>query len=276
MSHIPVLLQESLEYLKAKQGQKFIDGTAGSGGHAWGIVTLNPAARVLAIDRDPAVAVRAHERIKLVQGNYAELDQLAREHNFLEADGVILDLGFSSLQLDDPTRGFAFQTEGPLDMRYDQRQSLTAAEVVNRYPEVRLAEIFRDFGEERSARQIARTIVTQRRQAPINTTAQLRRLIPGPSRVRRVFQSLRIEVNRELEHLRQGLSKNLVVLRPGGRLVVISFHSLEDRIVKHMFREWVSGGLALALTKKPVRPSDDEMRVNPRSRSAKLRAVEKS
>jgi 16S rRNA (cytosine1402-N4)-methyltransferase len=307
--HVPVLLKETLEYLNVDKGLRFIDGTAGSGGHIFGIIEANPKAEILGIDLDQASLddlQRAvdqkglSQKIRLAQGSYRDFDKIANAQNFGASDGILLDLGFSSSQLDDPARGFSFQTEGPLDMRYDTQAYLTAEEVVNRYHAKRLEEVISEYGEERFARRIAAGIIIARKIDPIKTTSKLgeivRRAIPLPVRfkandnIRRVFQAIRVEVNHELDNLKEFLPKALDALNPGGRLVIISFHSLEDRIVKEFFNEQAkecvcppefptcvcekSSSLRI-LTRKPVTASEPEILINSRSKPAKLRVIEK-
>lgn len=307
--HTPVLLSEVLKYLNVNRGEKFIDGTVGDGGYAQAILESNKKAKVLGIDLDQASLSKLRERFaernldqrfEGVSGNYAAIGKIAQAHGFAPASGVVLDLGFSSGQVDDPRRGFSFQTEGPLDMRYDQSQKRTAAEIINFYSSDRLEKIIREFGEERYSRNIAKKIIAARETDKIETTGRLAQIIrravpPGPNMrvndsVRRVFQALRIEVNDELDNLRQALPQIMDILTLGGRVVVLSFHSLEDRIVKEFFKfevlgcvcpksfpECVCGKIPrlAILTKKPVTALEPEIGQNPRSKPAKLRAAEK-
>lgn len=300
--HIPVLLSAVLAWLQARPGGVYIDGTVGGGGHAEAILRASaPDGRLLGLDRDPAALEVAAkrlapfgDRVTLRHGSFADLAALAAD--FAPADGVLLDLGLSSLQLANPGRGFSFAQEGPLDMRFDPTEDTpTAADLVNTLSVKELTEIFYRYGEERQARRIAEAIVAAR---PIRTTTELAHLVErvaGGRRERihpatRVFQALRIAVNRELEALEVALPQALEVLKPGGRLVVISFHSLEDRIVKHFLQResrdclcppeipvCVCGHRAQlrVLTPKPVRPSEAEVAANPRARSARLRAAQK-
>lgn len=301
--HIPVLLREVLDGLKVQPGGRYIDATVGGGGHAAAILERSaPDGRLLGIDRDPEVLERARERLRpfgervvLAHGSYAELRRLAVRHDFLEVDGILFDLGLSSWQLSDPHRGFSFQIEGPLDMRYDPGQGIPASEIVNRWPEKELAALIRRYGEERYARRIARAIVRHR---PIWTTTELAALIArmvGRGRddlhpATRTFLALRIAVNDELSALEQALPQAVSLLKPGGRLVVIAFHSLEDRIVKTFFQREARDCLCppqvpvctcghratlRLITRKPIRPSEEEVRVNPRARSARLRIAER-
>lgn len=263
-----------------------MDGTVGLGGHAAAVLRMSaPDGRLLGFDRDSETLERARqrladegERVRLEVANFREIpDRLGEER----ADGILLDLGISSVQLDDPERGFSFQGDGPLDMRMDRRGGETAADVVNLMGEGDLADVIYEFGEERASRRIARAIVRARERQPIETTKELadvvRRAAP-PSRRRgfhpatRTFQALRIHVNRELEGLGDALEKIAQCLAPAGRLAVIAFHSLEDRVVKTTFRELARRGFTL-LTRKPVRPSEDETSRNPRARSARLRTL---
>lgn len=306
--HVPVLLKESLHYLNAASGGKFIDGTAGDGGHTLGLLRASSGTEVLAIDWDGQAVRRLEEKLKdenldkrcaVLQGNYADISKLA-DSNFRAVDGIILDLGFSSRQIDEPARGFSFQQSGPLDMRYDIGNKLTAEQVVNRYTETKLTEVIKKYGEEKFSKRIASEIVAFRKISPITDTAQVFRLItqalPGKFKhkaqdaARRVFQALRIEVNHELDNLRQALPQLLGILKPGGRMVIISFHSLEDRIVKQFFAQEAKDCVCppefpacvcsktsrlRVLTRKPVQASEEEIKINPRSNSAKLRAAEK-
>ena len=286
-SHTPVLLDETLRYLNPQPGGRFIDATLGAGGHARAILErTSPGGPLLATDRDPSVLEHARAvlevfvpRLQLVQANFSEIDIVARQHGFLDVDGVLADIGVSSMMLDDPSRGFSFMREGRLDMRMDQTQDLDASEVVNTYGEKEIADILFQFGEERRSRPIARSIVRSR---PLSTTTDLVRAVESvmgaprfgqihPST--RTFQALRIFVNDELGGLEKFIDGAMAIVRPGGRIVVIAFHSLEDRIVKNKFRSSTVPGKPL--TKKVVIASDDERRQNPRSRSAKLRAWER-
>jgi 16S rRNA (cytosine1402-N4)-methyltransferase len=307
--HVPVLSKEVLFYLDAKKGEKFIDCTAGGGGHIFALNHVNPKAQILGIDLDQAsqdnlqkeVGQRGlGQKVKLVRGNYKDIDKIADAEQFGALSGILADLGFSSDQLEDSARGFSFQQDSPLDMRFDQNSRLTAAEVINRYHQKELEKVILELGEERFYRRIASNIVASRKTKPIETTAQLaqavRTAIPAPVRfkaadsIRRVFQAVRIEVNSELENLKAFLPKALNLLAPNGRLVIISFHSLEDRIVKEFFRQQAKdcvcppsfptcvcdkASVIRILTRKPVTASEGEIAENPRSRPAKLRAAEK-
>jgi 16S rRNA (cytosine1402-N4)-methyltransferase len=285
--HEPALLAESMELLGVRPGGLWVDGTVGAGGHAAEILRRSaPGGRLLACDRDADALRAAAEtlapfgaRARLLHADYRALPDVLDG----PADGILLDLGISSMQLDRPERGFALGSDGPLDMRMDQRGGVTAAEVVNRLPEAELADIIYRYGEERASRRIARRIVEARRRAPLRTTQELAAVVrAAASRPRGgridpatlTFQALRIHVNRELEGLGEALARLARQLAPGGRMAVIAFHSLEDREVKHAFRALSTAGFRL-LTRKPVRPGEAELRRNPRARSARLRAVER-
>ncbi len=299
--HVPVLRTEVVHLLAPKPDGIYVDGTVGLGGHAAAILSACPEVRLVGIDRDPTALAHAREnlsrfgdRVTLIHGNYRDLVSILSDLGIAAIDGFFLDLGLSSLQLDTPDRGFSFRTDGPLDMRMDPTQGRPAAELVNAASVEEIARILRDYGEERFASRIARAIVAAR---PIATTSELaavvRRAIPRRFHERRIdpatrtFQALRIAVNDELRNLRDGLADGFVALNPGGVIAVISFHSLEDRIVKHFFRklaiphyESLAPGpphpaQAEILTKKPLRPSEEEIKQNPRARSAKLRACRK-
>ena len=306
--HVPVLAEEVRELLAVQPGETIVDGTFGAGGHSRLLAAdLQGSGKLVAIDRDPTVRsyfdrVKASTRgvqMRFLRGDYAVvLSQLAG--NGVRADAVLLDLGLSSMQVDRPERGFSYATDAPLDMRMDASAELSAADVIATWEERELETIFRRYGEERYARQIARAIVRRRGEAPIERTGQLvdvvRASIPAPARfgdghpAKRVFQALRIEVNHELESLEAGLPAAFEMLRPGGRLVVISFHSLEDRIVKRFLRDRARGCTCppefpicvcghepelRILTPKLVRPSAREIDHNPRASSARLRAAVK-
>lgn len=287
-SHTPVLLEEVIRFLVPHPGGSFIDATLGGGGHSRAILDrITPGGRLLAIDQDEGVLAARKEDfgplsspVLFVHSNFKEVAALAERYGFLECDGILADIGISSMMVDDASRGFSFMREGPLDMRMDRNNPLTAAEVVNTYSEKDIADILYKFGEERRSRPIARSIVRSR---PLRTTTDLTRAIAriagSPRRgqihpATRTFQALRIYVNDELNSLEKFLDSSMSVVRSGGRIVVISFHSLEDRIVKQKFRApSVSGQV---LTKKVVVAGQEEVDANPRSRSAKLRAWERS
>ena len=305
--HIPVLAREVVGHLSSvKPLERMIDGTLGNGGHTRMMLEQNPQLHVLGIDRDSAALERAEknlaefgDRFTAVHGEFADLDMLAKEHDWDSVDAVLLDIGVSSPQIDDPSRGFSFRNDGPLDMRMDRTGKLTASRVVNMYAEEDLAKIFYEYGELHESRQLARAIVQARELKPLATTAELAAVcdkvlrkkrpgeLPSPTRV---FQALRIEVNGELKQLESGLLAAENILRAGGRLAVISFHSLEDRIVKNFFREAAKEcicppGLPVCVCNNharfsvPVRgvitAAEDELSANRRSASAKLRIADR-
>ncbi|MBI3363005.1 MAG: 16S rRNA (cytosine(1402)-N(4))-methyltransferase RsmH [Chloroflexi bacterium] len=303
MTHIPVLLQETIAGLAVRPGGKYIDGTIGAGGHAAAILALSaPDGELLGLDRDPAALDAAREtlreygdRVSFAHASYVEMGRAARDRGWGAVNGVLLDLGLSSLQLADAARGFTFNADGPLDMRFDLSAPTTAGDLVNDLPPDELADIIFRFGEERHGRKIARAIAAAR---PINTTGELAGIIAGAVGGRRgrvhpatrTFQALRIAVNDELDAISAVLPIAVDLLAPGGRLAVITFHSLEDRIVKDHFRLLARGpaydpsrpappaehrALVREVTRKPIVPSDEEVDRNPRSRSAKLRIAEK-
>ena len=279
-----------MELLAVSPGGLYVDGTVGPGGHAQELLARSaPSGRLIAVDRDAETLVKASARLapfgdraQLLHADYRELPRLLAGE---APDGVLLDLGVSSVQLDDPERGFSFSREGPLDMRMDRGGGESAADVVNRLPAEELADLIYQFGEERFSRRVARAIVAARQRAPITTTSELAAIVRRavrPSRrhgldpATRTFQALRIRVNRELEGLGATLLSLARCLRSGGRMAVISFHSLEDREVKQAFRALAAGEGFRLLTRKPIRPSAAESHANPRSRSARLRAIERS
>jgi 16S rRNA (cytosine1402-N4)-methyltransferase len=283
--HVPVLLPEALELLAVRPGGFYVDGTLGLGGHAAAILERSaPDGRVLGVDRDSEALAHAAERLlpfgaraELRHADYRELPGLLGGRR---PDGVLLDLGVSSLQLDVPERGFSFRVAGPLDMRMDRSGGESAAEVVNRWPEARLAELIERWGEEPAARRIARAVVEARRRGTLRTTSELADVVRraagrgrrGIDPATRTFQALRIHVNRELEGLGQALAQLAVSLAAPGRLVVIAFHSLEDREAKQALRALPRPEFRV-LTPKPLRPGAAELASNPRARSARLRAV---
>jgi 16S rRNA (cytosine1402-N4)-methyltransferase len=310
--HVPVLLKETLDGLRVREGGVYIDGTVGAGGHASAILEQAKGVRLLGLDVDPTALEIAGRRLlpyieqgraRLVRSNFSDLDSVAESEGFAPASGVLLDLGVSSMQLDTPERGFSFRAGGPLDMRLDPSGQVTAADLVNTLPESELADLIYKYGEEPASRRIARRIVEARRNGQITTTDQLRSIVYGAVGGRtagrsrsaihpatRTFQALRIAVNRELQVLEEGLASAVKVLEPGGRLAVISFHSLEDRIVKLFIRQEQKGCICppelptcvcgrkptlRAINRRPVEASDAEARRNPRSRSAKLRVAER-
>ncbi len=290
--HLPVLLAEVLAFLAPRPGGCYCDGTVGGGGHAEAILAASaPDGVLLGVDRDGETLAAAADRLRpfggrarLMHGDYRDLAALAAAAGLGVFDGILLDLGVSSLQFDDPARGFGFRHDGPLDMRMDRTGGgSTAADLLRRASAVELEAILQDFGEERWARRIARALVSARARGAIATTAELaglvERVIPRrawPPRIHpatRTFQALRIAVNRELEGLGIGLEGAAALLKPGGRLAVISFHSLEDRAVKTTFRRLAADRAMEILTRKPVTPGAEELAANPRARSAKLRAI---
>jgi 16S rRNA (cytosine1402-N4)-methyltransferase len=290
MVHEPVMVAEVLEHLDPSRGGVFVDCTVGLGGHARALL-LGGASRLIGLDRDPAAVDAARnalsefgERVEVVHSDYRRLGAVLDERGVTKVDGVLMDLGVSSMQLDEPGRGFSFRQDDPLDMRMDTTAGPTAAEALREVDERTLADLIYEFGEERHSRRIARAIVAAREQAPLDTTGRLadivRRAIPrkGYSRIdpaTRTFQAIRIWVNGELEGLDTFLTDATRRLAMNGRLAVITFHSLEDRIAKHTLRALQAEGFGLRIrTKRPVVPGEAEIERNPRARSAKLRAAE--
>lgn len=306
--HTSVLLEETIEGLNIRPDGIYIDGTLGGGGHTFEICKRLTSGRVIGIDQDEAAIQAAGERLKafedkvtIVRSNYSDLKSILEQQHIQKADGIILDLGVSSYQLDNAERGFSYQSDSLLDMRMDRRQTLTAREIVNGYSEMELYRIIRDYGEDQFAKNIAKHIVQARKEKPIETTEQLNEVIKAaiPAKIRavgghpskRTFQAIRIECNRELEVLKDSLEDMIELLSPQGRLCIITFHSLEDRIVKTMFRRnenpcicpphfpaCVCGLQARGrvITRKPILPSEEEMQENSRSKSAKLRIFERT
>ena len=292
--HIPVMLSQVLHFLNPQPGERFIDCTLGLGGHSEAILTrTTPNGELLGLDQDPAALELSRERlgsfgrrVTLVHANFEQIGEQARSHGFVDVDGVLFDLGISSLQLGRSERGFAFRTSEPLDMRMDPSSGSTAADLIARLSERELADLIYQYGEERASRRIARSIVYHREKRPIATSDDLVGAIVsavGGQRGRvhpatRTFQALRIAVNRELDVLPIALEQALELLRPGGRLVVISFHSLEDRLVKRFMLERSRAETISVqiLTRRPVAPDESEVRENPRARSAKLRACQRA
>ena len=306
--HVPVLYHECLDNLKIKPNGIYADGTLGGGGHSLGIgERLGAGGTLIGIDRDEDAIAAAGRRLKdlectvhLVHSDYADIRKVLDDLGIDGIDGALLDIGVSSYQLDNSERGFSYMQDAPLDMRMDQDQSFSAADVVNTYSEKELAEIIKKYGEERWASRISKFIIGARKEGPIETTGQLvdiiKAAIPasarreGPHPAKRTFQAIRIEVNSELEQLETAIDEYCDVLKPGGRLCIITFHSLEDRIVKEAFKKridpcicpkefpvCVCGKVAdvRKVTRKPVTPSEEELEINPRARSAKLRVIEK-
>ncbi|MBO8126023.1 MAG: 16S rRNA (cytosine(1402)-N(4))-methyltransferase RsmH [Firmicutes bacterium] len=307
--HRPVLLEETVDALEPRPGGVYVDCTLGAGGHSQLLLERSaPTGTVVGIDQDSRALklaagrldnFRKANRLFLVHSNYDFLLPILAGLGYSQVDGIVFDLGFSSMQIDDPERGFSYRFTAPLDMRMDRNQELTAADLVNTASEEELSRIIKDYGEERWAKRIARAIVTRRQERPLQTTTDLVEAImeayPAPNRdgthpARRTFQALRIAVNRELERLEDALGQAISLLKPGGRIAVISFHSLEDRTVKHLFKQEAAEcicppGLPVCtcghrrqleiITKKPIVPGSSEVKSNPRSRSAKLRVAQK-
>lgn len=306
-SHVPVLLNEAVHALAPKSGDTVVDCTVGGGAHAERILQeTSPDGRLVGIDRDPRALDIADKRLQkysgrycLVHGNFRRLDEILKEQTIEQVDGILMDLGVSSIQLDNSERGFSFQGRGPLDMRMDITQGLTAQKIIAGWSVEELAKIFREYGEVENPRAVAKAIVRERARMPITDTLSLAQVIKKIGRwsrkkihpATRVFQALRIAVNDELGALREALPKAVRCLKPWGRMCVISFHSLEDREVKHFFQRSASkcvcpqglpvcrcGGEPVLhlVTRKPIRPSAAEIEANPRSRSAKMRVAEKA
>ena len=304
--HYSVMLRETIEYLNIRADGIYLDGTLGGGGHAWEVCSRLLKGHFYGIDQDDDAIAAAGRRladfadkVTLIRGNYRNARELLREKAVLQVDGILLDLGVSPYQLDTRERGFSYRFDSPLDMRMDRRQTLTARDIVNTYSETRLFQVIRDYGEDAFAKNIARHIVQAREREPIETTGQLNEAIKAaiPAKMRqnghpskKTFQAIRIECNHELEVLRDALEDMMALLAPGGRLCIITFHSLEDRIVKTAFRQaenpctcppqfpgCVCGrqSLGSVITKKPVLPGREELEENSRSKSAKLRVFEK-
>jgi 16S rRNA (cytosine1402-N4)-methyltransferase len=309
-SHLPVMVDRVTQVLRPRPGGVYLDATLGLGGHAERLLEASaPGGRVIGLDRDPAALVLAGQRLawagdrlQAVNASFEDLAEVAGRLGVDAVDGVLYDLGVSSLQLDEADRGFSYRADAPLDMRMDPTSGISAAEVVASYPRAELARILREYGEERFAGRIARALDEARRRAPVATTGQLAELVKaavpaaarrtGPHPARRAFQALRIEVNRELDALRASLPQAIDLLAPGGRLVVLAYHSLEDRIVKQALADAAGrpvdtphrlpvdppaaeAATMAVLTRRPERPSEAEVAANPRAESAKLRAAEK-
>lgn len=306
--HTSVLLDETIDGLNIRPEGIYVDGTLGGGGHSYRICEKLTSGRLIGIDQDEAAIEAASKRLAgfqdkatIIRSNYSEIRKVLEDLQIKKVDGILLDLGVSSYQLDNVDRGFSYKYDSPLDMRMDQRQSLTAREIINEYSEMELFRVIRDYGEDQFAKNIARHIVMNREEAPIETTGQLNEIIKAaiPAKMRaggshpskRTFQAIRIECNRELDVLKQALEDMIDLLAPGGRLSIITFHSLEDRIVKSMFRRNESPCICpphfpvcvcglqsrgRVITKKPILPSEEELEANSRSKSAKLRVFEKN
>ena len=306
--HTSVLLEETIDGLAVKPDGIYVDATLGGGGHAFEVCSrLNGNGRFIGIDQDAAAIEAAGERLNdfgekvtIIRSNYRELKSVLRSIGVEKVDGIVLDLGVSSYQLDTAERGFSYRADASLDMRMDQRQQTTAKDIVNTYSETELYRVIRDYGEDKFAKNIAKHIVMEREKNPIETTGQLneviRRAIPmkfqknGGHPSKRTFQAIRIELNRELEVLRESLDEMIDMLNPGGRICIITFHSLEDRIVKSAFRKnedpctcpshfpvCVCGNVSKGkvITRKPILPGEEELENNSRSKSAKLRIFER-
>ncbi len=291
-NHIPVLVDKAVELLNIRPDGVYVDATVGAGGHARLILEKIRSGKLIGVDcderaiRETRKNLENHEgKLLLVHENFVHLDKILENLRIREVHGILLDLGMSSLQVDDAARGFSFRHDGPLDMRMDVRQPLKASTIVNHYPEERLSKIFKEYGEERNAKKVAKVIARQRAMRSIQTTLELAELVCRvyPRKMRfakihpatKVFQALRIAVNREIEILPDALLKSSAFLRRGGRLVVLSFHSLEDRIVKQFIVAKQKEKALKSLVRKPVVPDKKEIEHNPRCRSAKLRAAVK-
>ena len=293
--HLPVLLSQVLQYLDPAPGDTILDATIGGGGHAAEILKkISPGGRLIAIDRDSEAIERTSQRFKnqkdneiiFINDNFRNIDRIVEKTGIAGIDGAVFDFGISSFQVDEGRRGFSFLRDGPLDMRFDPGQKLSAFEVINRFGREEITEIIREYGEERHAKLLASAICADRQKKKIGTTGELTDIILKTvgkkySRQRihpaaRTFQALRIFVNDELSSIEEGISKTISQLRPGSRICVVSFHSLEDRIVKNIFRDTARSGTIGILTKKPLYPDQKEQKENPRSRSAKLRVAEKN
>jgi len=293
--HVPVMLGEVLEYLDLKPGKVIVDATVGTAGHSLAIIErILPGGRLIAIDRDEASLEIARQRLsnfgsvfELIHGNFVDIDTLLENAKVGKVDGALFDLGISSFQLFDPSRGFSFQNDGPLDMRMDKESYISAYDLVNNLNEEELSTLLWNFGEERWHNRIAHLIVREREKEPISTTTQLADIVAKsvPSRYRhrfyrihpatRTFQAVRIAVNRELEILEAAVNKAIALLEKKGRICVISFHSLEDRVIKFAFRKAEAAGLVNIITPKPLTPRAQEVEANPASRSSKLRVAER-
>jgi 16S rRNA (cytosine1402-N4)-methyltransferase len=286
--HTPVLAEAIVEWLRIKPEGTYVDATVGTGGHALGILQRLKTGQLVGLDRDPQALNIARERLKpferqvtLVHTDFSKIAEVASELKLPKIDGVVADLGVSSLELDTPERGFSFRWGGPLDMRMNPDYPFVAEEIVNHWPETKLADVLYQFGEEHDSRRIARAILRAR---PIRDTEHLATVVAGARKARgrqrlhpatKTFLALRIAVNRELEELGQFLSRTPATLSPGARWAILSYHSLEDRMVKRGFQELARTGEFTILTKKVVQAGEDEIRSNPRARSAKLRVIEK-
>ena len=293
--HIPVMLEEVINYLELRPGMTIVDATMGTGGHSKEIVQrIMPGGRLIGIDRDKESLGICRQRLEkyadaceFVHANFVDLDSVLKNLSIEKIDGIVFDLGISSFQLSDAQRGFSFQNEGPLDMRLDRESYISAYDLVNNLNEEEISELLWIFGEERWHNRIARLLVQERERQPISTTEQLANIVTRsvPYKYRhkyyrihpatRTFQAVRIAVNRELEILESALNKAIEFLKENARICVISFHSLEDRQVKHTFRKAAAGELVKIITNKPLTPGMDELQANPSSRSSKLRVAER-
>lgn len=286
--HTSVLLHETIEYLNVRSGKRYIDGTLGGGGHTREILARGGEVLGIDVDQDALDHVKekfseTNGKLLLAKGNFRDIETIARENGFESVAGILFDLGVSSHQFDVAERGFSFQKEGPLDMRMDQELQVKANDLINILTKGELYDLFTRLGEERFASTIIRSIIRARRIKPIETTTELSEIIskavpfsqPKVNPATRVFQALRIAVNDELNTIKEALPKALPLLEKNGRIAVISFHSLEDRIIKLQFREWEEEGMGKSVTKKPIIPGEEEIEANSRSRSAKLRIFEK-
>jgi 16S rRNA (cytosine1402-N4)-methyltransferase len=306
--HKSVLLDEVIENLNIKPTGIYVDGTLGGGGHSYEIAGRLTTGRLIGIDQDEAAIKAATEKLSpykdkvtIIRSNYCDMKKVLNDYNILRVDGILLDLGVSSYQLDTPERGFSYKEDAPLDMRMDTRSEKTAKDIVNHYSEMELYRIIRDYGEDNFAKNIAKHIVRMRNEKPLETTFELNEAIKAaiPAKLRagtghpskRTFQAIRIELNRELEVLKETLKDMIALLNPGGRLCIITFHSLEDRIVKVSFKTnenpctcppnfpvCVCGNRSqgTVISRKPILPSEEELAYNKRSKSAKLRVFEKA
>lgn len=306
--HKSVLLKETIEYLNIRPDGVYVDGTLGGGGHAYEVCKrLSKKGRFVGIDQDEDAIKAAtrrlsefEDKIQIIRGNYCDMQEVLAEEGLAGVDGIVLDLGVSSYQLDDPTRGFTYRVDAPLDMRMDKRRDFTAKDLLNTYSEQELYRIIREYGEDKFAKNIAKHIVQAREKKEIETTGELTEIIKAaiPAKVRmsgghpakRTFQAIRIELNRELQVLEESLEDMIYLLNPGGRICIITFHSLEDRIVKNIYKKsenpctcpsdfpvCVCGKqpLGRVVTKRPVVPTEEELAYNSRSKSAKLRVFER-
>jgi len=292
MIHKSVLLNESMEILQPKSGGIYLDLTFGGGGHSEQILKLSsPDGIVIAIDQDAFAIKKAQklketyqERLKIIKANFSKCYSTLVDMGFSAFDGIIMDIGVSSFQLEDPNRGFSFLKDGPLDMRMDQNNPLNARIIVNEWSRFEIENIIRHFGQERFAKKIALKIEEKRKISPIETTLELASIVKEAvpayfykkiHPATKTFQALRIVVNSEIDNLKEGLINAIKLLKVGGRLVVISFHSLEDKVIKETFKSYSQQNIVSILNKKPIVPSQEEIETNPRARSAKLRSIEK-